>query len=323
MFWILGLAVIAVGTVVGAVGAPTRAYRQLAPLVGAVVAIAFTAFASYQQVDAGHVGVVREFGAIVGQIDEGPNFIPPWRESQEVNVQVQRAQFQVDAASLETQDVFFTVTLNWQVDSREVQRLYREVGPDYFAKLVPTRIAQFFKTEIVKHRSIEATQKREQIRDTVEEALRVELATLSIVVVSLQIDNIEYTADFEASIEAKQVASQLALEAQELVSKKEAEARQAVAEAEGLANAQVARAEGEKSARILGAEAEAEALLLEGAAKAQANDLIAASLTADLIQFEALKYLPDMDIVLLPSGSNFLLDPSNILRRQEPASSAN
>ena len=55
--------------------------------------------------------------------------------------------------------------------------------------------------------------------------------------------------------------------------------------------------------------------MLEGDAKAEANRAIAASLTTDLIQFEALKQLAGVEIALLPAGSNFLLDPTNILRR--------
>ena len=120
-------------------------------------------------------------------------------------------------------------------------------------------------------------------------------------------------------------AAEDALRAQEVVAQRTAEARQAEAQAKGEAAAQVARAEGEKlsailgaegekEARILGAEAEAQALILEGDAKAKANIAIAASLTSDLIQFEALKQLDGVEIALLPSGSNFLLDPTNILR---------
>ena len=118
----------------------------------------------------------------------------------------------------------------------------------------------------------------------------------------------------------------LALAAHHLVVHRPPQAQaQAEAQAIGEAAAQVARAEGEKlsailsaegekEARILRAEAEAESLILEGNAKAEANSAIAASLTSDLIQFEALKQLDGVEIALLPAGSNFLLDPTNILR---------
>jgi len=344
MIWIIGIAILLGGAVLVVLAAMGGAFRRPArtnfgevvrparditriAISGAIAlfivgSILLTLVRSYHPIPAGEVGVVFQFGEIVGQISEGPQFIQPWRDVQRVNIKVQRAEFRdggeglgsIAAASQETQNVFFNVTLNWRVSPDAVQTLMRTVGPDFFNTIVPTRVRQFFKAEVVKFDAVEATRQRELIRATVTETLAEDLARFSIIVVSLQIDDISYDAAFEASIEAKQVASQDALRAQEVVAQREAEARQAEAQARGEAAAQIARAEGEKRARILAAEAEAESLILEGEAKALANLAIAASLTSDLIQFEALKQLAGVSIAILPSGSNFLLDPSNFLR---------
>ena len=298
----------------------TRAAISGAVVIFVIATIVLTLFRSYHPIPAGQVGVVSEFGKIVSQVGEGPQFISPWQDLVLVDIKVQRAEFRdgslgrIAAASLETQNVFFNVTLNWQVSPNAVQTLMRTVGPDFFNTLVPTRVRQFFKAEIVKFEAVEVTRQRELIRANVTDALSEDLKQFSINVVSLQVDDIGYEVAFEQSIEAKQVASQDALRAQEVVAQREAEAAQAEAQARGEAAAEVARAEGAKLSRILAAEAEAEALILEGDAKARANAAIAASLTADLIQFEALKQLDGVQIALLPSGSNFLLDPSNILK---------
>ena len=356
MIWILGVAILAgVSALVivaargGALRVPARmsfgdvtrpAMDLTRPaMTGAIVVlvvgtIGLTLWRSYHPIPAGEVGVISEFGKIVGQVGEGPQFIAPWRDLRKVDIKVQRAEFRdtpdglgsIAAASQETQNVFFNVTLNWQVSPDAVQGLMRTVGPDFFNILVPTRVRQFFKAEIVEFSAVDATRSREQIRENVSRALSTELSEFSIAVVSLQIDDVGYEPAFEQSIEAKQVATQDALRAQEVVAQRVAEAAQAEAQAKGEAAAQVARAQGdreariltaeaEKQARILAAEGEAEALILEGEAKALANIAIAASLTADLIQFEALKQLDGVEIALLPSGSNFLLDPTNILRR--------
>ncbi len=354
MVWILGTVIVAgvaaiviLAALAGAVRLPVRtAFGEVMPardltrqaITGAVVVfvlatLGLTLWRSYHPIPAGEVGVVSEFGKIVGQVGEGPQFIAPWRDLRRVDIKVQRAEFSdraeglgsVAAASLETQNVFFNVTLNWQVSPDAVQGLMRNVGVDFFNTLVPTRVRQFFKAEVVKFEAVEATRQRELIRENVANQLAADLAGFSITVVSLQIDDISYETAFEQSIEAKQVASQDALRAQEVVAQRTAEALQAEAQAKGEAAAQVARAEGdklsriltaeaEKAARVLAAEGEAEALLLEGEAKAQANTAIASSLTTDLIQFEALKQLAGVQIAILPSGSNFLLDPSNFLR---------
>ena len=354
MIWILGTLILASVTVIvilaalgGVVRLPMRtAFGEVMPardltrptITGAVVVfllatVGLTLWRSYHPIPAGEVGVVSEFGKIVGQVGEGPQFIAPWRDLRRVDIKVQRAEFSdraeglgsVAAASLETQNVFFNVTLNWQVSPDAVQGLMRNVGVDFFNTLVPTRVRQFFKAEVVRFTAVDATRLREQIRINVAANLAADLQQFSITVVSLQIDDISYETAFEQSIEAKQVASQDALRAQEVVAQRTAEALQAEAQAKGEAAAQVARAEGDKlariltaeaenQARVLAAEAEAQALLLEGEAKALANTAIAASLTKDLIQFEALKQLAGVQIAILPSGSNFLLDPSNFLR---------
>ena len=344
MIWILGEAILVGVTVLALIAArlgafhlpgrvsfgdvirPARDVTQI--VVAATVAvfvlgsIGLTLWRSYHPIEAGQVGVVFQFGEIVGQVGEGPQFIAPWQDLRQVDIRVQRAEFSagpgglgsITAASAETQNVFFNVTLNWNVSSGAVQGLIREVGPDFFNVLVPTRVRQFFKAEVVKFSAVDATRKREEIRVAVREALTGDLLRFSINVVSLQIDDISYEVAFEESIELKQVATQDALRAQEVVAQREAEASQAEAAAKGEAAASIARAEGEKQSRILQAEGEAEALVLEGTAKATANEAIAASLTTDLIQFEALKQFDGVQIAILPSGSNFLLDPSNFLR---------
>ena len=355
MVWILGEAIlvgvavlVVLAALAGAFRLPVRtAFGEVmqardlmrpaitgAVVVFALATVGLTLWRSYHPIEAGSVGVVSEFGKIVGQVPEGPQFIAPWRDLRRVDIKVQRAEFRdtaeglgsIAAASQETQNVFFNVTLNWKVSPEAVQGLMRDVGPDFFNTLVPTRVRQFFKAEVVKfdRRRGHATARTDP-HSTSPSELSADLRQFSITVVSLQIDDISYESAFEQSIEAKQVATQDALRAQEVVAQRTAEALQAEAQAEGEAAAQIARARGdresriltaeaEKQARVLSAEGEAEALVLEGEAKAQANAAIAASLTTDLIQFEALKQLAGVQIAILPSGSNFLLDPSNFLR---------
>ena len=100
---------------------------------------------SFHSVNAGHVGVVYQFGNIVGQRDAGLQTILPWQTMDEANVQVQRTSFdELDSFTSETQDVFIKATINYEVSPADIQDLYRNVGPNYFDKLVPTRLNQIF-----------------------------------------------------------------------------------------------------------------------------------------------------------------------------------
>jgi len=267
-----------------------------------------TLAASIHQVPAGHAGVVREFGAIVAQTEDGFQFIPPWRNLENADTRVQTWAFTDDPSNIpagaklageglgsfseETQDVFINATLNIEVSPDDIQELYRNVGPDYFDKLVPTRVRQLFKNETVQFKAVDIAPNREQIRTAVEENLREELSKFSIDVVALLIDNINFNQSFKDAIEAKQVATQNAQEEAERIKQRENEALQKIAEAEGTKQARITVAEGQ----------------------AEANRLLNESLTDKVIQFEAIQKLADdLKIAILPAGEGVIIDPTTLL----------
>ena len=252
-----------------------------------------TFFASVQQVPAGHIGVVYEFGGIKGQIGEGLQFVAPWRNVLLANIQVQRRVFdKLNAFSEESQDVFVRASLNVRVSPQTIQQLYRTVGPNFFNVLVESRVIQNFKDETVKYKSVEIAPNRENIRKAVRERLEKELSPFSIEVVDLLLDNIDFNPEFKKAIEDKQIATQRALEEQQKIEGEKHKAQQAIE-----------RAKGEGSAILFRAEKEAEA-----------NRKLAASLTPELVRYAMVQKLSDkIQVMMLPSGQNFILD-SDILR---------
>lgn len=263
--------------------------------LGGVLLFAFvTAGLSIKQVDAGHVGVVKTFGNITGQIEPGVNFIAPWQHVDVVNTQVQKETFEKLAAfSSETQQVSVTTTLNYSVDQHGVQSLIARVGTDWFDRLVPNNLNQSFKDETVKFKAVDIAPNREVIKAAVLTELRKRLAPYSIRINDLNIDNIAFSPQFEAAIEAKQEATQAALRAEAQVQQAKFEAESVVATARGEADANVARAAGQ----------------------AEANRKLDASLSPNVLQYIAIQKLADnVTIALLPSGSGSLIDPTKLLQ---------
>jgi len=254
--------------------------------------VVHTASASIRQVPAGNVGVVYEFGSIVGQKGEGLQFIAPWQTMKRASVQVQRHRFeQVTAFSSETQDVLLTVTVNYQVSPNAVQGLYRNVGPNWFDRLIEARVVNFVKEETVKYASVDVAPKREQIRQAVRERLTTELRPFSISIADFLIEDIQFREEFKQAIEQKQIATQDALREQEKVKQRQYEAQQQVETAKGEADANRIRGEGQ----------------------AAANAAISASLTPAVIQFQALQKLSDkIQIALIPSGQGIIIDPAQL-----------
>lgn len=238
-------------------------------------------------VRAGDVGVIYSFGSIIGQVEEGFHLIPPWYFVTHTNIRVQRAVLErLQSFSQETQDVFVRASLNYQVSPKAVQNLFRTVGPDYYHVLIEPRVAQNFKDETVKYRSVEIAPNRENIRQAVRTKLEKELSPYSIHIVDLLLDNVDFSPEFKRSIESKQIATQKALEEEQLVAAEKFKAQQRVETEKGEGEAKLARAEKE----------------------ALANQKLSASLTPLLVQQSMIdKLAPKIQLMVVPQGQNFIM----------------
>jgi len=238
-------------------------------------------------VRAGEVGVIYSFGSIIGQVEEGFHLIAPWQFVTHTNIRVQRAVLdRLQSFSQETQDVFVRASLNFQVSPKAVQNLFRTVGPDYYNVLIEPRVAQNFKDETVKYRSVDIAPNRENIRQAVRAKLEKELSPYSIHIVDLLLDNVDFSQEFKRSIENKQIATQKALEEEQLVAEERFKAQQRVEAEKGEGEAKLARAEKE----------------------ALANQKLAASLTPLLVQQSMIdKLSAKIQLMVVPQGQNFLM----------------
>lgn len=251
----------------------------------------------FHQVDAGHVGVVRTFGGITGQTGSGLVVTWPFQTLEEASVRVERYDVgDIAAFSKETQDVFASVTVNYQVSPRAIQTLYKDVGSQYVDTLLRPRVINFFKETTVNYNTVDIAPNREEIRSTVRDRLKRDLAPFSIDIVDLLVENIDFRQEFKSAIEQKQVATQEALRQQQLIEARKAEAQQKIETARG----------------------DAESVRIAAEAQAQANRLLAESLTPEVIQFQALQKLSDnVQIALLPAGQGLIIDPTTLLQQLE------
>lgn len=254
-------------------------------------------WSSYYQVPAGSVGVVYQFGAITGQRSEGLQWVTPWQDLQIGSIQVQKHHFpKLTTFSKQSQDVFIAATINIRVSPENVQKLYREVGPNYFEVLVVPRVQQFLKDETVRYDTVDVAPSREQIRNGVRQRLNEALGSDSIEVVDFLLDNVDFLPEFKTAIEKKQIASQQALEEE-----------QKVAGVKYQADQVRARAEGEADARLINAKKEAEA-----------NNVLTKSITPELVQYLTVQKLaPNVSVMMIPAGNQFILG-SDLISAAKP-----
>jgi regulator of protease activity HflC (stomatin/prohibitin superfamily) len=134
---------------------------------------------------------------------------------------------------------------------------------------------------------------REEMQRQIDERITTRLQESGIEVTDFLVRDINFSAEFIASIEAKQVEEQA-------LQRAVTEAQRRRTEAQGLADADIERARGVAESRLIEARAEAEALRL-------ISQQIAAN--PSLIQYTYIQNLSDnVSIALVPSNSPFLFD---------------
>jgi regulator of protease activity HflC (stomatin/prohibitin superfamily) len=125
------------------------------------------------------------------------------------------------------------------------------VGEDWSEKLVGQVVHEEIEREMGQHNAVDVVGTRDTVAREIETNVKRILGARSVIVTSMQITNIDFTTEFEKSVEAKVIAQQTAIEEQNRTKQIEEKARQQIATAQGNAQATVLNAEAEaKSIKI-------------------------------------------------------------------------
>ena len=238
-------------------------------LLGALLAV-YVIFASWYQVDQGERAIVLRFGAIVGEAGPGPHLKVPFIDTvRKVTVQNQTRRYQnLEAYSRDQQPANLTISVTYVVS--DPSAIYEQYGDLEGAvmRLIDPRVMSGTKSIFGTYDAVRAIQERAALNrdfnDIVASAI-----TVPINVISVQIENIDFSEAYEQSVEQRMLA-------QVEIQRREQNLRTVEVEA------QIARtrAEGEAEAIRLRGEAEASAI------RARADALRA---NADLVQLQAVE----------------------------------
>ncbi len=282
--------------------------RRIITVVGLGIVALIVIFSSYAIIEPGHRGVVVRLGKVEDLVlGEGFHLIiPPMvRQVVPVDVRTRKLDVYTEAASSDMQTVQVTGVLNYHVDPNGVNRLYQSVGLGYESILIEPALQEAIKASTAQFRIERILSQREVLKEQIQDGLKERLGNHYIIIDQFSLSNVEFSAEFDAAIERKQVAEQAALQ-------KQYELQSAQKEVEIT----LARADGERKAAVIAAEGRAEARRIEAQAEAQALQLIAAQIrnNPDLIKYEwATRLSPSVRTVLLPAGQDLILDGSALI----------
>lgn len=203
-------------------------------------------------VPAGYRGVLLQFGAVRGILPEGVNLIMPYVNSVELlEVRTQKEASEATAASKDLQMVTTSLALNFHVDPSKVGNLYKNIGSDYKGRIIDPAVQESVKMVTAKFTAEELIKSRAAVKAEVELDIAQRLRAYDIIVepAGLSITNFNFSPEFNAAIEAKQVAQQEAEKQKYVLQKAELERQTEVTKARGISeaarlNAQALQAQG-------------------------------------------------------------------------------
>jgi regulator of protease activity HflC (stomatin/prohibitin superfamily) len=253
-------------------------------ITGVVIVVLLVGFLTCTAtVETGYTGIVTTFGKVEDvTLEAGLHFKSPFQRIIAMDNREQKTSFTTEAFSSDIQQVNIIGSINYAINKSTAMNLFKEVGTDYFNKLVYPRMLEITKGVFSKYSAENLVANREKLSQDIRDGLFEELKDYGINVISLSIENLDFTDAFTDAVEAKQVAAQRKLQA-------EIEQAQMTMETQQQAERQRINAEAAANVAKINADAEAYATKVRSEAEAEANKKIAESLTENLIRFNEVK----------------------------------
>ncbi|HWR22565.1 MAG TPA: prohibitin family protein [Feifaniaceae bacterium] len=234
-------------------------------------------------VPAGHTGVVMTLGRVSDVVlQEGMHFkIPFAQQVIFVNNRIVKLEVTTQAFSKDLQTVSAVLALNYRIDKGMSQSIYRNVGNAYESVLVVPAVHEVLKAVVAEYTASTLVADRSTVSVELDNNMKAKLANSGIVVEDFNIIDWDFSDEYIAAIEQKQVAEQNLI-------KTRTEQEQAVVIAEATAKQKVIAAQAAAESAVIEAEAKAKQIAVEAEAQAEANRKLSESLNRNLIDYETI-----------------------------------
>ena len=259
--------------------------------IGKIIAAAVVAllvisivFGSFVVIPAGHTGVVVTLGKVSDTVlQEGMHFkIPFAQEIVQIDNRIVKLEVSTEAFSKDLQTVSTVLAVNYRIAKNMSYSIYKEVGAAFEEVLVSPAVNEALKAVVAKYTASDLVASRSEVSLQLDTELNEKLNTRGIYIEDLNIIDWDFSPEYIAAVEAKQVAEQTLIKTQT-----EQEQQIVIAEAEAEKKVIAANAEAESS--LIEAEAEAKRIKLEAEAQAEANRILAESVTDPLIDYQTIE----------------------------------
>jgi len=164
---------------------------------------------SFYTVPAGNVGVITRWGAINRVVYPGLGMKIPIAEGLvKMSIRTQKDQVDAAAASKDIQAVTSTIAINYHLDPAYAAQVFQSIGVNYQDIVVSPAILDTWKATTTQFEAPQLLIQREKVREMAQESLANKLLVYHIIVENFNVVNFDFSPEYNASIERKQVASQ-------------------------------------------------------------------------------------------------------------------
>ena len=190
-------------------------------------------------IDAGHRGVVLNFGQVQPDIlGEGIHIRTPIQQNIiSMDVRTQKYQVDAEAATQDLLDVTTTIAINYHLEPEKVNAIYQTIGADFEQTVIAPAVEETVKQVTARFIAEHLITNRTEVKLEIETSLHDRLITRGINVETISIINFAFPSLFNDAITAKQTALQLKEKAENDLLRIQVEAQQKVAAAQGDAQA--------------------------------------------------------------------------------------
>lgn len=244
------------------------AFRIGGAVFAAIIALTILG-ASWYTVDQGERGVVLRNGAIIGTAGPGLGFKWPIIDSVvRVSVQDRNRMYEnVAAYSRDQQPAILALSVSYRMPEGEVTTIYERFGGEdgLVNRVIDRQLNEAVRTVFGRYNAVEAVQQRERMAMDIREAVQ-RAVQGPVTIVGVQLENIDFSDAYEASIEQRMLAEVEVQRVQQNAERERVQAEIRVIQATAEAEARVAQATAEAEAITLTGDAEASAIRARGAA---------------------------------------------------------
>jgi regulator of protease activity HflC (stomatin/prohibitin superfamily) len=218
---------------------------KLCRVIGAILVLIGFFMSTIIIVPTGQAAVLMRFGAVTGYLDPGIHLIAPYINSVALTeTRTQKEVAQGTASSKDLQTVSAEIAINYHVSSADVAKLYKDVGPDYKSRIIDPAVQESLKQVTAQYTAEELIKKRAQVKSEVEKEITERAKAYGVIIepLGVSITNFDFSAEFNAAIEQKQVALQTAEKQKYVLQQAVLEKETEITKAEGQAQASKIRA---------------------------------------------------------------------------------